>query len=236
MTRNEMHTAFKVELDKTESLELPAFEAEEIDYWLNQATLDFVKQHYRRFEQNREISEALRVLVVELTLNTTIGIPGVNKPNSYIADLDDPDADGSNADSIVDQYMYALNEQSAISFTDDDGSSVSEKRQGVTPCALNEYDYKVNDPHSPHVLHYGGAKPLRLYYGTTVELISDGNYTVDKYYLRYLRFPATIGASVDCDLPVANHDEIVRLAVRKALENIEQPRFRTYVDEQRLEQ
>ena len=30
-----MHIGFKVELDKTSSLELPAFEAEEIDYWLN---------------------------------------------------------------------------------------------------------------------------------------------------------------------------------------------------------
>ena len=220
-----MQTAFKVELDKTESLELPSFEASEIDYWLNQAILDFVKQNYKHFEEDRIVEEALRVLLLETTLSATSGTAGINKPNSYIADT-----------SVLTDYMYTVDEQCAITFSDDDGTLIHQKRQGVTPCKLNDYNYKVNDPHSEHILHYGVAKPLRLYYGNKVELISDGNYVVDQYYLRYLKFPAVISASVDSDLPVANHDEIVRLAVRKALENIEQARFRSYVEEQKLEQ
>ena len=37
MTISEMHLAFKLELDKTSALELPSFEPEEIDFWLNAA-------------------------------------------------------------------------------------------------------------------------------------------------------------------------------------------------------
>jgi ABC-type multidrug transport system fused ATPase/permease subunit len=67
----------------------------------------------------------------------------------------------------------------------------------------------------------------------SVELITDGNYSVIKYYLRYLRKPATVVLSpaVNCDLPEHTHDEIVKLAANMTLENIEQPRYKSHINE-----
>ena len=46
MTVAEMHIQFKVGLDKTDSLNYPNFEPEEIDLWLNKAQEKFIKSRY----------------------------------------------------------------------------------------------------------------------------------------------------------------------------------------------
>jgi hypothetical protein len=59
MTREELHTAFKVEIDKnSKSIAYggcPAFLDEEIDYWLNQATLTVVNT---KFTGNNTLQQA----------------------------------------------------------------------------------------------------------------------------------------------------------------------------------
>lgn len=65
MTISELHTAFKIELDKTSALELPAFEPEEIDYWLNEAVKKYVKLRYREFEKSQKRMDDLRPLIKE---------------------------------------------------------------------------------------------------------------------------------------------------------------------------
>jgi len=93
MTLDELHQIFKLELDKTSSLELTSFVVEEIDDWLNQAIRKFVKTRYsgfnpkqEGFEQTQKRIDDLRTLVVEEDLTCTTG---TIKPNSYIADLTD---------------------------------------------------------------------------------------------------------------------------------------------------
>ena len=220
MTTQEMHTAFKVELDKTNALELPAFEPEEIDYWLNTAMNDFVLQQYRKFEQSQEIADSLRNIVEQSTIAS--GGNGT-KPNSYTF-------------TLPTNYMFILDEQCEIAYGDPETTKI----QGVIPTTLNDYVYKVEDPHSEHRLHYGEAKPLRLLIGDQVELVTDGNYTTNSYFLRYLRHPAELDVvntpTVEPELADTTHMLIVSLAVRKALENIEQQRFGTYAQEQKLEQ
>jgi hypothetical protein len=51
-----------------------------------------------------------------------------------------------------------------------------------------------------------------------------------KYYIRYIRKPVEVDivGDVSSDLPEHTHDELVKLAVQMALENIEQPRYGTY--------
>jgi hypothetical protein len=87
MTISEMHIAFKLGLDKTESLQYPSFLPEEIDFWLNQAIRKFVKTRYsglnskrEGFEQSQKRIDDLRTLVRELTIPCKVS---TIKPNSY---------------------------------------------------------------------------------------------------------------------------------------------------------
>ena len=106
------------------------------------------------------------------------------------------------------------------------------KRQGVTQSTADTYRTQIDNPYSEHVLEGDEAKPLRLFRGDLIELITDGNYGVSQYHLRYLRKPAEVdvdGApAVDCDLSEHVHDEVVRLAANMILENIESQRYNTH--------
>jgi hypothetical protein len=278
----EMHRAFKLELDKTSALELPSFEPEEIDFWLNNGIHRFVKTRYSEFEQTTKRSEDLKTLVVEESITYTSGdlTSGEVKPNSYLADIT----------SLTNIKWFTLGEEVTIQYHDiRTPSSHSTKRQGITQCTTDTYRSHIDDPYSEHRLHYEEAKPLRLNYQTSVELVTDGNYEVTSYHIRYLKKPVRVNilttvyttstsniqsgltyiVSTDnivynnvtyhsatsdiftgfdspttftgggtattqvanCDLPEHTHEEIVKLAVSMALENIEQPRYQSYQNE-----
>ena len=57
MNITEMHRAFRLGLDKTQSLEYPDFLPEEIDFWLNEAIRAFVKTRYSGMNLKRESFE-----------------------------------------------------------------------------------------------------------------------------------------------------------------------------------
>lgn len=227
MTISDMHNAFKLELDKIESLQYPSFTTNEVDYWLNRAIREFVKTRYsginpkrEGFEQSQKRIDDLRTLVREVTVPCTI--TDAIKPNGYVL------TDGfGNAQFSTAAYWLSLGEEVSITPT---GSTAI--RQGVTEITYDEYTYELDNPYSTYRLHYGKAKPLRLFYNNTIEFISDGTYTVDNAYIRYIKSPVeVVYSTVDCDLPENTHDEIVSLSVRLALENIEQPRHQSYSQE-----
>jgi hypothetical protein len=60
-------------------------------------------------------------------------------------------------------------------------------RQGVTQVTADTYRAQIDNPYSEHILDNNEAKPLRLFIGDLVEFITDGNYGVIKYHLRYLK-------------------------------------------------
>ena len=222
-----MHQNVKLELDKTSALELPAFEPEEIDFWLNMAIRRFVKTRYAGlnvrstgFEQTQKRIDDLRTLVTHYSDNTSTSS---DYPNGYKYQL--PVADSGIGDE---DYWFTLGEESGI--TADDSPVV-----GIIECTIDEYRARIDDPFSEHISHYGFPKPLRIFNGDSVELIGDGTYVYDTYYLTYLRSPATVdnvpAGTTDCDLPEHTHDEIVKLAASMMLENVEQPRYQTHMNE-----
>ncbi len=284
MTISEMHTALKLELDKSDSLNNLSFEPEELDYWLNKAIKRFVKTRYsgsnykaESFEETQKRTDDLRTLVEVIILPTTEDYPFIE--NSFYA-------------SIPADYYFALSEDCQIVFNpyhenylnaissgdlqegyyymvmiddithnaidyspgeiflaenefytptvepgeDDDHPYVillDKKIQGVTQIDSDTYREHIENPYSEHRLHYGSAKPLRLFRNETgssvVVLITDGNYFITRYYLTYLREPEIVdfSASEDCDLPEHTHDEIIDLAALMLIENIESNRIQT---------
>jgi hypothetical protein len=125
MTLDELHQQFKLELDKTTALELPAFLTAEVDDWLNIAVRKFVKTRYsgvnvkqEAFEQTQKRSDDLRTLIREQALICTTGSV---KPNSYIADLT----------TLTFTYWLALGEESLIGY-----QSISDSTSNVASGSL----------------------------------------------------------------------------------------------------
>jgi len=227
MTISQMHTAFRLELDKVNSLQYPDFNTTEIDYWLNRAIREFVKVRYsgvnpkrEGFEQTQKRIDDLKTLVREVTISCTA--VGAIKPNGFVL------SDGfSNVVFSSASYWLSLGEEVLLSIP-----GAGTLRQGVTEITSDEYPYEIESSYSSYRLHYNKAKPLRLFYNNTIEFISDGTYNITSAYIRYIKSPAVvIYSTVNCDLPEHTHDEIVSLAARLVLENIEQPRYQSYVQE-----
>jgi hypothetical protein len=93
MTVSEMHTAFKLGLDKSNSASVPAFEPNEIDYWLNYSVERFIKQRLsgnnplkEKFPNTDKRYEDLYTLLVS---NPNLGQPQPNT-NSYVATQTSP--------------------------------------------------------------------------------------------------------------------------------------------------
>lgn len=114
MTVSEMHIAFDLLLDKTNSLQYPSFLPEEKDFWLNMALRKFIKTRYsglnvkqEGFEQSQKRIDDLRTIIRELTIPCTS--TGAIKPNAYVL------TNGfSNASFYVTPYWLSLGEEALI--------------------------------------------------------------------------------------------------------------------------
>jgi len=225
MTLAEMHIEFKLGLDKTDSLNYPNFEPEEIDLWLNNAQGRFVKTRYvhntkgETFEETQKRTDDLRTIVTEVTLIPS-AIQTPTKPNGILFDLPNGTIGGP------DIYWFAINEECEIRYEDCNGSWVDE-RTGVYATQHDDYDKLIDDPFNKP----NKGVVLRLMHGTWAELITDGTYTINQYFLRYIRKPITLDIInfplMSCELADHTHQEIVNGAVSLALENIASPRFQS---------
>jgi len=190
MTVAEMHIAVKMGLDKSEALSLPAFQIEEIDFWLNEAVERFIKTRYsgnnipfaKAFEQSQKRVDDLRTLIVEQRIVPSVASAVYDKPNSFIVESAD----------FPNNYFLFLNDEVSITFTHSGTGTSVTLRTGVTECTSDSYFTKVSDPYGEHILHMNTARPLRLFSEKGVELITDGNYSIPYYYMRYIRKPNVI--------------------------------------------
>ena len=202
MTNRELQNSFEYKLNQYDS-EL-MLTSDLIFHWLNEAQLDIVEDTYSNvddslsFEQIQEVTDMLSTLVTEVEI---VPIAGTVKPDSYTAQLP--------AD-----YLHTVGEEVSITFTDPKIPGVVTNRVGITQSTANTYTKQISDPYSEHVLHYEKAKPLRLFREGLVELITDGNYTINPYHLRYLKKPLTLALDgSDSELPEFMHTRISDLAI-----------------------
>jgi hypothetical protein len=206
---SELHPSLKVAIDKTSSLSTPPFEPEELDLWLNKGILKFVKTRYsgvnlkkESFEETQKRTDDLHLLVK--TVSITIADSGVTYEDGrteYVVD--------TTSDSWPSDYMFAIQEEVATATVNE---IASVNRWGVIQCDHDQYRKKIEDPFSEHILHYGSAKPIRLFDSNNVHLITDGNYTLAAYYLTYLRKPQklnTIDSVASGNLIAGNLYEVV---------------------------
>ena len=219
MTRVEMHAEFKLLLDKGDSLDAPSFLTEEIDHFLNLSQEKFISKrafgnNVRRtgFEEDQKRRDDLRTLIRQAKLNSNAPTTA-NKPNSRFVELPE-------------DYRHSIQEEALIyTHKSEEDSS---RRVSVKPITHDRYNKIIDDPfnkpekNTVYRLGYGGSE-----YKNYVELVCGEGQYIGVYYLRYLSHPLKIAFGQDCVLPKHTHEEIVKMAVVEALENVEQPRYQT---------
>lgn len=209
MTVLEMHDYFKVLVDKEDSLNYPNFEAEHIDFFLNDTGQDIlVKQRYsgrpdafgHSFEETQKRTDDLRILVTNSVISNGVNNED-NKPNSRFF-------------TLPTNYWFAIGEEAVVEYTDCNGQSTT-KTVRVKPISHDDYSKVIRDPF---------ARPtqdeiLRLMYQDKAELIGPADATIDSYVLRYIRKPARISlaTSTDCELSDHLHLDVVQFAVTAAI-------------------
>lgn len=128
------------------------------------------------------------------------------------------------------------------SFVDDGGliiisgsvKSTKSRRVGVKATQHDDYNRIANDPFNKPK----SDQARRLMLGDKIELLSEVDFDITKFYMRYIKKPAemlndlaTPANNVDCELSEHTHEEIVDIAVALALEGIESNRYQTNLNE-----
>jgi hypothetical protein len=225
MTVADMHYRFKIGLDKVDSLSSPNFIPEEIDIFLNDAQDQFIAQrafrnnHKREgVEETQKRTDDLRNIIDNFS-TTTFTNNSDNKPNGVFI-------------TLPATYRHALQEEATVSYNDCTGTATTGNAD-VVPTSHDRYNKikrdPFNEPDEETVYRMGFESDL-------FELVSEANVTITNYSLRYIRIPQTIRygtqyqtptTDVDCELSEHTHREIIALAVKNALEDIESPRYQS---------
>lgn len=212
-----MHREFLLRLDKVETSSLPEFLPEEIDQILNAAILRFTKLRYSvnnvykaGFEELQKRTEDLKELVktTDFTPTTVVG-----ETNVFSLNLQ------GQADWMI--YLRGraqVNKPNCQSYL----ASIDIVQQDDLETVKGD---PFNKPDQYNVVGYFEAGKLYL--------LTDGSFTIPLAKLTYLSYPVVVvhpdtgNPQVDCNLSRHTHDEIVELAVKIALNQIESPREQT---------
>lgn len=237
MTVKQMHREFKISLDKVDSSATAELLPSEIDYYLNEATMRFVKTRYSQnnlykkgFEESQKRTEDLKAIVVTRRMQISPD-PGqsfagcsVYSANPAILYL----LTGTNVADTTSKYMIYLN--SSLQLSKAGCSSV------VSPMLVQQDDVKtlIKDPFNKPK----ADKPLILFEEGVIKILVPIGIVVDWIKCTFVRQPAAIylgtypvnsviGSPVNCDLSDHTHKEIVQMAVALVIENTSNPRVQT---------
>jgi hypothetical protein len=221
MTVTQMHTAFRLHLDKSTSLVgNPDFLPEEIDYWLNEAQDRFIKQrlfgnNYRqeKYDQNQKRIDDLRNILINVTgltlTSSTLGV-NVKEVTLPISDANSPYL-FYNHSTVYNNTSNALQVYTTVKFE-------------------NISDYLKDFINNPYI-----RRPLITFYGDKIAFIYSDEFvpvTCDLVYFKrpkklVLGTPGTYETNT-CELAIHTHSEIVDIAVSLVIENTENPRVQTF--------
>jgi len=219
MTVQEMKDEFLVGYDKVASLAAPGFEDSEISHFLSQAQERFVKQHYHprgnKYQEGFDESEKRKK-----------DLSNILRQTQPILSVDQTDVVGENS------FLYDMPEDYWLTtmewlITDD----TCNNRKKVIPKTHDEYFEEVDNPFEKP----DSSRAWRLEISpngdiTRHEIITNGDYNITSYNVRYVKQLTDISITndVDCELHPMTHREIVNMAVTIALENQQEPRTQTH--------
>lgn len=223
-TISELHIEFRILYDNIASFSNPEYTPEEIDYFLNSAQ-DELMNLVEKVGVERE--QIVRDYLGNITTNystTTFIANSDNTTNGVFAVLPS-------------NYRYALKETAVVEYQNCNNVD-STKEVPVIPTTHDKLNYLQRNPFKKPS---ASERVAQVPYGSlagypnqqVVELITDGDFTVIEYKLRYLRHPVQMALGTQYATPVADVDPelnwdanswIVDQAVKKAMETSGQMR------------
>lgn len=206
MTEREFQIAFERQLQTI----IPGYNiqfklnSDTIFYYINRTKDEYIKQLYRVFQANQEITDKLRTLVKKGKME---GINFTKEGNRW-------------STVYPEDYLFALGEEVYITIRKNNCPNLITKTRDVIEATIETVDRILENSLSEYHLHHNQARPVRLYTENNIVLITDGNYDIDSYSLTYLRNGYDLGKDLTkeyTDLPKTDHQEIVDAAVRMYL-------------------
>ena len=222
MNIQQMQYEFGIQMNQFDTpIELSS---DDIEYWLNKAQIDLVKERYnginrqrRGFEQSQERIDDLRVLIERnKELDTSY------KKDSGTTDFE--------ADKVLfpKDYMFLISQKSKVKYNypEIDWTENAEgKREGngtlkVVHNRVSQSDDIYNllsDPFNKPT----PSSPIAVISDESIYVFTDKTFIVDKMLIDYLRLPREMNISkeVDCELPSHLHKDIIQRAVDAFLNN-----------------
>lgn len=200
MTFQQMHEKIDAFMDKSD---LPWFNSEEKDIFLQTAANEYVKKIHSEFEVTEKRREDIRPL-----------IKIINGGGSSVA--------------IPTDYMFALSLKGTFRVTDKCGI-IRDAKVPIKPAQHDDINKMKNDPFNKPTNEH----PLYTSTSTSLEIESEStpsNWTLT-YIKLPIPVDGTNSPTGVLDLPEYTHDEIVNLAVRKMLMSIEHPNYQVQINE-----
>lgn len=225
MTVLEMHNAVYLGLDKSASFQVAAFEPEDVDYWLNEAQLELIKQKMfgnnpRRedFDMGVKRADDLSPLIrYSPKIDYVAVTPTINdfQPHAY-----HPNVAVVNINSTTTpDYLFYIGADFLV--TDPNSPNSPSAAMAMETVLIEQKDIGelVETPYNKPFLRNGYIYLKE----NEVNVIYDPFATPDSIYISYLQKPAILDISTPTmvsDLPEQVHSEIVALAVNLMLDNI----------------
>lgn len=181
-------------------------DSDTIFFYLNKAKDYYIRDLYRQFQINQELSDKLRTIVK--TASFTKENFQVNG-NRWTVDYPE-------------DYVFALGEEVTIEVKDNKCDNLITRSSDVIEATIESVDKILENSLSEYHLKYNQAKPVRVYTDNKIMLITDGKYDIAEYKLTYLIPTKEIGTNLLDeyeDLPESTHKEIIDVAVQMYIQH-----------------
>lgn len=203
--------------------------SDDIEYWLNKAQLDIVKNRYkgltrdkRAFEQSQERVDDLRVLLKRDVELDTLYDDAMSATTGFFVDK---------ADLPV-NYMFLIAHKSLVFYnypSIDFTISELDKRESATysekivfnQVVQSDDIYKLlDDPFNTTKI----TSPLSIINEDNIQIFTNNKFIVDKVIIDYLKLPVrmSIENNIDSELPEHLHEDIIQRAADMFLNNTRQ--------------
>lgn len=236
MKRLSILAAFELEINKLDdAINKPV--TDDSLYWLNQAVSKFVKErfngnapHYTSYEQNEKRTVDLHGLYKKVHLNEQTLTDVWKNRSQYEAQMY----------LWPEDVLYILNEDVTIS--DKKGKNLYDT--SIFECTADNFMYRITNSLTDFHYKHNKARPLRVRSGINsdgqqiIVLLNDKNYTVNDYWISYLRRPEQLTDDNPDDTSVEYNDfddsvwfEIIKIAAQMYVENQSEQRYNTLTNE-----
>lgn len=241
MTLQEFHREFKISLDKVDSLQYAEFTKQERTYFLNEATLRFVKQRYggnnqpylKGFEEIQKRTDDLKVLVKDTEKLLTNEVTTLYNYKYKTV------TQGFNS---ISDYMFLLRLDGKVTYTVKENcvNVTKDVIQSINLVQIDDLGKVLKDPFNKPTIH----NLVATIYDNNVRCYFNNTFTVNSLFITYLKYPNIYTSASPTEskvnngnnlldsniiLELSNHTykEIIQIATQIGLENIQSDRLAT---------